>query len=65
MGIRSYLMVSAAFFALVGGLHLLRVVEGWTFQFGPFDLPTELSVLAVILPWGLALWAVRLSSRLP
>ncbi|MDY7094213.1 MAG: hypothetical protein SX243_14680 [Acidobacteriota bacterium] len=64
MGVRSYLMVSAVLFALVGGLHLVRVIEGWAFQFGPFDLPAGLSVLAVIVPWGLAVWAVRLSSRL-
>lgn len=63
MGVRHYLVVTAVLFIAVGGLHFLRVVNGWAFQFGPLAIPTWLSWAATLIPWALAAWALRLARR--
>jgi hypothetical protein len=59
---RSYLLVSGAVFAVVAALHLLRVVNGWNFVIGPWDLPMWVSWLGASGPGLLAAWAFRLAA---
>lgn len=42
-GTRSYLVISGAIFAVVGLLHLLRVVNIWPVQLGPWSVPMWVS----------------------
>lgn len=63
MDSRPYLLVSGLVFAVVAVLHLLRVVNGWSFQLGPLDLPMAVSWLGAIVPGILSVWAFRLATR--
>ena len=56
---RPYLIISATIFTLVAILHLLRIVNGWAFQFGPYLIPMWFSWLGTFLPAALAAWAFR------
>jgi hypothetical protein len=60
---RSYLLLSGLVFAAVAVLHLLRVVNGWSFVIGPWDLPMSVSWLGTLGPGLLAAWAFRLAAR--
>lgn len=59
---RSYLLVSGVVFALVALLHLVRVVNGWSFVVGPWDMPMSVSWLGALGPGVLAAWAFRLAA---
>jgi len=63
MNCRTYLCISGTIFGVVGALHVLRLVNGWPFQVGPWMLPVALSWVAVAAAAGLCLWAFRLSAR--
>lgn len=63
MDTKPYLLVSGLVFAVVAVLHLLRVLNGWSFQLGPMDLPMSVSWLGAIVPGLLAVWALRLATR--
>ena len=60
---RAYLLISGVIFGLVAMLHLVRVVNGWQFEVGPWSLPMWPSWLGAVLPAVLCGWAFRLGSR--
>ena len=61
--VRGYLLTSGIIFGLVAVLHLLRVVNGWPFQVGPWSVPMWSSWLGVLVPAVLCGWAFRLARR--
>jgi len=63
MSCRTYLCISGTIFGVVAALHVLRLVNRWPFQVGPWILPVALSWVAVAAAAGLCLWAFRLSAR--
>ena len=63
MSSRAYAAVSGTVFGLVAALHLMRVVNGWAFQVGPWSVPMTVSWLGAIIPAALCWWAFRLVSR--
>jgi hypothetical protein len=63
MGTRPYLVVSGLIFGVVAALHLLRVVNQWAFQVGPWSLPLSVSWLGTLVPALLCVWAFRLASK--
>jgi hypothetical protein len=60
---RPYLIVSGSLFGLVGLLHLLRLVYGWTVQVGAWVVPEAASVIGVIIAAGLCAWAFLLAHK--
>ena len=63
MNSRSYLLVSGVVFFLVALLHLLRVLNGWDLQYGPWPVPMGVSWGGTIVPGLLGVWAFRLAGR--
>ncbi len=58
-----YVMISGTIFGLVALLHLLRAVNQWPFQLGPWFLPQWASWFGAAIAAGLCLWAFRLSTQ--
>ncbi len=56
-----YLIISGAIFAIIGVLHLLRILFQWPAIVGIWSVPLFVSVLAVIVAVILTFWAFRLS----
>ncbi len=56
-----YITLSGLVFAIVGLLHLLRVVKDWPLTVGPWEIPLFLSILAILLAGFLAwsAWQLR------
>lgn len=46
---------SSVVFLLAGTLHFVRLVAGWELILDAWVVPTWLSVLAVVVTWGLSL----------
>ena len=63
MNARVYLVVSGVVFGIVAILHLVRVMNSWAFQLGPWSIPMWVSWLGTFGPAVLCLWALRLASR--
>lgn len=63
MNSRAYLAISGLLFGIVAALHLLRVVNGWAVEIGPWSAPMAVSWLGTIFPAVLCVWALRLVSR--
>ena len=63
MSSRPYLWISGSIFGVVAAAHVLRLVNGWRFQVGPWVLPDVLSWAGAAAAAGLCLWAFRLSAR--
>lgn len=58
-----YVMISGTVFGVVALLHLLRLVNHWPFQVGPWFLPVWVSWFGAAVSAGLCLWAFRLSTK--
>ena len=56
-----YLVVTGTIFGLVALVHLLRVVNGWSFEIGPWSLPMAASWIGTLVPAILCVWAFRLA----
>jgi len=65
MNRRAYLVISGIIFGAVAVLHLLRVVNSWAFQLGPWWFPMWVSWLGFMVPALLCLWAFWLATRSP
>ena len=65
MKARPCLLVSCVVFFLVAILHLLRVINGWELQYGPWPVPMWVSWGGTIVPGLLGVWAFRLAGRVP
>ena len=63
MKTRAYLMISGSIFGVVAVLHVLRLVNHWPFQLGPWALPLWASWFGVVVSASLCLWAFRLSGK--
>lgn len=61
MQTQPYLLVSGLFFGVVALLHLLRIINQWAFELGPYSLPMFFSWFGVVGPALLCLWAFRLA----
>ena len=61
---RLYLLISGSVFALIGFLHLLRIISQWSIQVGALSIPLWLSWLAIIAAIVLSTWAFRLARLL-
>jgi uncharacterized membrane protein YbhN (UPF0104 family) len=57
---RYYLLVSGALFGLIALGHLLRLLYRVPAELGPWLVPLWVSVIGLLLPAALALWAFRL-----
>jgi hypothetical protein len=64
MKTRAYLLISGVIFGLVAALHLIRLVNQWTFEMGPWSIPMWMSWLGTIVPAALCGWAFHLLSSL-
>ena len=65
MNARPYLLVSGVVFCLVALLHLVRVINGWGLQCGPWPVPIWVSWGGTVVPGILSVWAFRLAARVP
>jgi hypothetical protein len=61
MNHRAYEVVSAAVFAVVCIVQLLRALNQWPVQIGDLQIPVWASWLAAVLAGLLAAWGVRLA----
>ena len=60
---RIYLMISAAIFAFIAVLHLIRLVNQWSVNIGVVAVPLWGSWLGLIIAAGLSIWAFRLITQ--
>ena len=60
---RAYCLISAAIFAIVALVHVLRAANHWVFQVGPLALPPWASWLGAMVAAGLSIWGMRLARR--
>jgi hypothetical protein len=56
-----YALVSSLIFAAVAAAHLLRLLNRWTVQVGPYSVPMSVSwiglvIATLITAWGFAQW---------
>ncbi len=59
-----YLIISGVIFALVGLLHLLRILLQWPLLVGAWTVPLALSLVAIVVAVVLTFWAFRLSREI-
>jgi hypothetical protein len=60
---KNYAMVSALVFAVVAIVQVLRLVNQWTVQVGPYTVPLGFSWIAVIVAATLSFWGFRNATR--
>lgn len=58
-----YRLASGIVFTLICLAHLLRNIEGWTFAFGPYNIPPLVSWIAFAFAGGLAVWSLSGAKR--
>lgn len=63
MTTKNYFQVTGTIFAVIGLLHVLRLLLGWEAQIGDFAVPFWLSVVAVIVAAYLAWNAFQLGQK--
>ena len=51
-----YALVSSLIFAVVAGAHLLRLLNQWAVQLGPFSVPMSVSWAGVVISALLSMW---------
>ena len=61
MNTKLYLLISGAIFCVVAMLHLLRMLNQWSFIVEQWAIPLWVSWVGVVIPASLAIWAVRLA----
>jgi len=59
---KTYCTLSAALFLLIGLVHVIRLLVGFTFQIGSLDLPSWVSAVGAIIMLFLA-WSGFKSAR--
>ncbi len=60
---RVYMIISGCIFGIVAVLHLVRVVNGWALEIGPWSTPMWISCIGIVVPAVLCVSAVRLVTR--
>ena len=63
LGQKAYNMITAAIFAVIAVLHLLRIIFGWPAQIGGLDIPLWASWLALVVTGALAYFGFRQNVR--
>lgn len=63
MNTKAYLIVSTVIFGLVAVMHLLRLALGWSVVLGMTSVPFWVSLLAVLVSAGVAIWGLSLMRR--
>lgn len=63
MSQKTFLLTVAAFFSLIGLLHLLRLVFGWEAIIGTLIVPMWASWVAILVAGYLAYEGLRLGKR--
>jgi len=63
MGHRNYCFVSGMLFSLVALAHLFRILYSMSIQVDEFVVPMFVSWIGLVVPAGLALWALRISQQ--
>jgi hypothetical protein len=63
MNSKTYLLISAAIFALVAILHIARIANHWSIQIGSFAFPLWGSWIGLVVAAALSIWAFRLIGR--
>lgn len=58
---KTYTKVSGVIFGVVAIVHLIRVLSGWQFMIGSYDVPAVLSIVAFVVLGYLAYSAYKLS----
>ena len=61
---KMFYKVAGVVFAIVGFLHLLRVVLGWNIVVGIYNIPSWLSLVAVVVSGYLSYSALKLAGVL-
>ena len=56
---KGYFVVTGFIFAIIAIVHAMRLVYRWHVEIDAWVIPQWLSVLGVLLPGALALWAFR------
>ncbi len=64
MTMRAYLLFTTVLFALIGMVHLMRFLLGWTAVVGTWTVPSFVSLIAVALCAVLAIWGGQLLRRI-
>ncbi|BAZ10015.1 hypothetical protein NIES4071_18290 [Calothrix sp. NIES-4071] len=59
-----YILISAAIFAFMAVLHLIRLVNHWSVNVGAITVPFWGSWLALVIAVALSIWAFRLVAEL-
>jgi hypothetical protein len=52
----SYVLISALIFALVAVGHVVRIINRWTIQVGPYNVSMNLSWAALVVSALIAIW---------
>ena len=60
---KNYALVSGSLFAAIALVQLFRLVAQVPWQVGTSQIPYWVSVVAVLVAGGLAIWAFRLARR--
>lgn len=60
---KNYALVSAIVFAVVAVVQVLRLVNQWTVQIGPYAVPLWFSWIAVVVAALLSFWGFRSATR--
>ena len=61
---RIYLRISGALFGLIALGHLLRLLYRVPAELGQWIVPLWISVIGLLVPASLAVWAFRLEKRI-
>ncbi|GAA0722150.1 hypothetical protein [Dokdonella soli] len=56
MKTQTFVLVSTIIFGLVAIMHLVRAVQGWTVQLGPYAIPAAVSWIGLLIGGALCLW---------
>ena len=56
---KQYVLVSALVFAIVAIVQLLRVLNQWDVQIGPYAVPLAFSGVAMVVAAALSVWGFR------
>ena len=55
---QNYVFISGIIFGLMAIVHLIRIIKGWSFNFGPMEFPIGLSWVGMIIAAAMFIWAV-------
>jgi len=60
---RAYCGISATLFTVVALAHLMRLVNGWSFEIETFVVPMWVSLIGLLGPGTLAVWGYREANK--